>query len=119
LELLGVTESPSKGLLGDIETNPSNPDLPISPSKKSPSKKSPSKNRRRKGNGSGSIHWKTITRNGLGYPQPWYHYEEWEKGDRLIKSTKYIPKKLLPKVQQLDNEKAPIREILKLLGVTR
>ncbi len=111
LELLRVGESPSNLLLGDIEISPSNPELPISPSKKSPSKP-----RRRKGDGSGSIHWKTITRNGKDYPQPWYHYEVWEKGDRLVKSTKYIPKMLLPEVQQLDDEKAPISEILKLLG---
>jgi len=72
-----------------------------------------------KGDGSGSIHWKTITRNGLDYPQPWYHYEVWEKGDRIIKKSKYIPKKLLGDIQNLQAEKAPIREILKLLGTVR
>jgi len=114
LELLGVGESPSNLLLGDIEISPSNPELPISPSNISPSKP-----RRRKGDGSGSIHWKTITRNGLDYPQPWYHYEVWEKGDRIIKKSKYIPKKLLGDIQNLQAEKAPIREILKLLGTVR
>jgi hypothetical protein len=53
----------------------------------------------------------------LDYPQPWYRYEFWEKGDRVVKSTKYIPKRLLAQVQRLDDEKAPVREILKLLGV--
>lgn len=81
------------------------------------STESPSKKRRRKGWGSGSIHWKTITRHGKDYPQPWYHYEFWSDGDRLVKKSKYIPKKLLPKVQQLESEKAPVTEILKLLGL--
>jgi hypothetical protein len=39
------------------------------------------------------------------------------KRDRLIKSTKYIPKQLLLQVQKLEQEKAPVREILKVLGV--
>ncbi|GAX45343.1 hypothetical protein NIES4075_63640 [Tolypothrix sp. NIES-4075] len=34
-----------------------------------------------------------------------------------VKSTKYIPKRLLPRVQGLEQEKAPVREILKVLGV--
>lgn len=83
------------------------------------STENPSKVRRRKGSGSGSIHWKTITKHGRDYPQPWYHYEFWEKGEREVKSTKYIPKKLLPEVKRLDDEKAPVREILKLLGVIK
>lgn len=37
---------------------------------------------RAKGQGSGSIHWKTITRKEKDYPQAWYHYEFWDKGDR-------------------------------------
>lgn len=46
-----------------------------------------------------------------------YWGENWKRGDRLIKSTKYIPKRLLPRVQGLEQEKAPVREILKVLGV--
>lgn len=134
LELLGVVVSPSK-LLGDIEISPSN--LENSPSKvdfspsndpsnnsgdieNSPSKVdfSPSKTRRRrhKGEGSGSIHWRTITKGGKDYPQAYYHYEFWNEGDRLIKSTKYIPKRLLAQVQQLEQDKAPVHEILAVLG---
>lgn len=66
------------------------------------SKNRPSKTRRDKGLGSGSIQWKTIVRNGKDYPQPWYHYEFWQGGDRIIKSSKYILKKLLERVQELD-----------------
>ncbi len=109
LELLGVAVSPSN-LLGDNENSPSN--LENSPSNHiSPSKI------RRKGEGSGSIHWRTITRGGKDYPQAYYHYEIWSKGDRLVKSSRYIPKKLLAQVQQLEVEKAPVREILGVLGV--
>ncbi|OWY67871.1 hypothetical protein B7486_28880 [cyanobacterium TDX16] len=102
-------------LLGDIDESPSKEPMQ---SDLSPSNKSPSKTRRAKGDGSGSIHWKTISRNGKDYPQPWYHYEFWSEGERLIKSTKYIPKNLLPEVQRLNHEKARVREILRLLGVT-
>ncbi|WP_200819447.1 DNA N-6-adenine-methyltransferase [Tolypothrix sp. NIES-4075] len=78
---------------------------------------SPRKTRRRKGDGSGNIHWRTITKNGKDYQEAYYHYEFWNGGDRLIKSTKYIPKRLLTRVQGLEQEKAPVREILGVLGV--
>jgi hypothetical protein len=84
----------------------------------------PSKTRRRKGEGSGSIHWKTCKRKDKStgliiaeYLQPWYHYEIWHEGDRLKKGTVYISEKLLGKVEKLEKQKAPVREILKLLGV--
>lgn len=116
LRLLGVAEeSPSKNkLLGDTQISPSTgkEQLEIFPSNKSPSTK-----RRHKGDGSGSIHWKTITRNGLDYPQAWYHYEFWDKGDRLVKKSKYIPKRLEERIQKLEEEKAQVREILNILGV--
>ncbi|BDA71537.1 hypothetical protein CAL7716_057030 [Calothrix sp. PCC 7716] len=111
-ELLGeVEDSPSNGeLLGEIEDSPSN--LDNSPSKNiSPSKM------RHKGEGSGSIHWRIITKNGKDYPQAYYHYEFWSDGEREIKSTKYIPKRLLSQVQNLKKEKAPVKEVLELLGV--
>ena len=73
--------------------------------------------RRHKGEGSGSIHWKTITRNGFDYPQAWYHYEFWSEGDRLVKKSKYIPKRLEQRIQKLELDKAPVREILNILGV--
>jgi hypothetical protein len=107
-------------LLGDKPDS-----TPLSPSKISQQRShparevSPSKTRRRKGEGSGSIHPKPIVRNGKTYHQHWYHYEIWEGGDRLVKRTRYIPQHLLSRVQRLDGEKAPVREILKLLGVIR
>ncbi|MBW4589778.1 MAG: ASCH domain-containing protein [Aetokthonos hydrillicola CCALA 1050] len=125
LALLGTAASPSKLLgdmgirpelsevLGDIEISPSKEALEIDPSNEI----SPSKMRRHKGEGSGSIHWRNITKNGKDYPQAYYHYEVWEGGDRLIKSSRYIPKRLLTRVQELEQYKAPVREILTLLGI--
>lgn len=114
LGLLGVEVSPSK-LLGDNEINPSNEALEINPSNEI----SPSKTRRHKGEGSGSIHWRTITKNGKDYQQAYYHYELWSDGDRTFKSSRYIPKRLLKRVQQMEHEKAPVREILGVLGVMK
>ncbi|WP_211293112.1 ASCH domain-containing protein [Brunnivagina elsteri] len=82
-----------------------------------PSRSADSPSKRRKGDGSGSIYWRTITRGSKDYPQAYYHYEFWSGGDRLIKSSRYIPKRLLAQVHQLDAEKAPVREILGVLGV--
>ncbi|MCC5670852.1 hypothetical protein LC653_45665 [Nostoc sp. CHAB 5784] len=76
----------------------------------------PSKIRRYKGEGSESIHWRTITRNGKDYSQAYYHYEFWSEGDRLVKSSKHIPKRLLNGVQEMEREKAAVREILQILG---
>jgi hypothetical protein len=69
------------------------------------------------GEGSGSIHCKPIKRSGKEYKQYWYHYEFWREGDRLIKKSRYIPKRLLARVEKLEAEKAPVKEILVLLGV--
>ncbi|WP_375467165.1 hypothetical protein [uncultured Nostoc sp.] len=147
LTLLGVVPSPSKNtLLGDIENSPSNDveQSEIPPSKNSPSndveqseipssknspsndveqseitpsKDSPSKARRHKGLGSGSIQWKTIILHGKDYPQAWYHYEFWKDGNRLVKKCKYIPKRLLERIEKLEADKAPVREILSILRV--
>ncbi len=131
LTLLGVVPSPSKNtLLGDMENSPSknrrhkeippsknNPSNDVEQSEITPSKDSPSKTRRHKGLGSGSIQWKTITLHGKDYPQAWYHYEFWKDGDRLVKKCKYIPKRLLEKIEKLEADKAPVREILSILQV--
>ena len=155
LKLLGVGTNPSK-LLGDEENSPSNNNVNADISKNaekllgdkwiknsetnisqgsqgspsnldnSPSKIEFSPSKRRKGDGSGSIHWRIITRGGKDYPLAYYHYEFWQDGvtpkafssaNRLVKSSKYIPKRLLSQVQRLESEKAPVREILKVLGV--
>ena len=102
-------QSPSN-LLGDIQLSPSNSDI-------SPSNDSPSKMRRHKGEGSGNIHWRTITKKGKDYPQAYYHFEFWTQGDRLVKSSKYIPKRLIHRVEQLEQDKAPVQDILQVLGV--
>ncbi|MEC4888339.1 MAG: hypothetical protein SAL70_44595, partial [Scytonema sp. PMC 1070.18] len=119
-----VSPSKNEEVLGDKSPSNLPLDKQVSPSKNEelsdldPSNDiSPSKLRRHKGLGSGSIHWRTITKNGKDYPQAYYHYEFWQDGDRLIKTTKYIPKSLLPKILELEARKACVREILKLLGV--
>jgi hypothetical protein len=78
-----------------------------------------SKTRRTKGKGSGWIQCKPIKRSGKEYKQYWYCYEEWREGDRLTKKSRYIPKRLVARVEKLEKEKAPVREILELLGVER
>lgn len=75
----------------------------------------PSK-KRKKGYGTGYIECKPIQRSGKKYQQYWYHYEEWRSGDRLTKKSRYIPKRLLARVEKLEAEKAPVREVLLVLG---
>ena len=75
-----------------------------------------SKKRRQKGYGSGWIQCKPITRNGKQYNQYWYNYEEWREGARVMKKSRYIPKKLVSKVERMNNEKAPVEKILRVLG---
>ncbi|MBS3030714.1 MAG: hypothetical protein HCA25_00315 (plasmid) [Dolichospermum sp. DET50] len=108
-DIFPSNNSPSN-LLGDIQLSPSNSDI-------APSNDSPSKMRRHKGEGSGNIHWRTITKKGKDYPQAYYHFEFWTQGDRLVKSSKYIPKRLIHRVEQLEQEKAPVKDILQVLGV--
>ena len=74
-----------------------------------------SKRRRDKGKGSGWIQCKPIKRSGKEYKQYWYHYEEWEGGGRLLKKSSYIPKKLWSKIEQMDNDKVPVVDILRVL----
>jgi hypothetical protein len=76
---------------------------------------SPSKIRRKKGTGSGSIYWRTITKNGKEYKQTYYHYELWDKGDRKVKSCVYVPKSMRSQIEKMNHEKAPVEEILKVL----
>jgi hypothetical protein len=75
--------------------------------------------RRHKGDGSGCIYYRTVTKKGKQYREAYYQYEFWEKGDRLVKSCKYIPKGKLAEIQRLNKEKAPVREILQRLGVVK
>ena len=73
------------------------------------------KRRRKQGQGKGYIECKSIKRQGKEYKQYWYHYEEWWSGDIYIKSSKYIPKKLEAKIIRMNNKKAPVEKILKVL----
>jgi len=86
-------------------------DLEINPSKVTP----PSKNRRSKGKGSGWIECKPIKRGGKEYQQYWYHWEEWSKGDRITKKSKYISQTQRSLVEKMNNEKVPVEEILRVL----
>jgi hypothetical protein len=75
------------------------------------------KNRRNRGEGSGCIYYRTVIKKGKEYRETYYQYELWSDGYVVVKSTKYIPKRLLSQVQQLDADKAPVSEILEVLGV--
>ncbi|NJN11535.1 MAG: hypothetical protein HC815_27595 [Richelia sp. RM1_1_1] len=73
--------------------------------------------RRSRGAGAGRIQMRTITKkSGKQYQQAWYDWQMSNGGKTISKST-YISKRLLPKVQQLEINKAPVKEILHLLGV--
>jgi hypothetical protein len=77
----------------------------------------PSTKRRKQGYGAGYIECKPIKRGNKEYPQYWYHWEIWQDGDRVVKKSKYIPRRLLARVEKLEAQKAPVKEILVLLGV--
>ena len=124
---LASLETPEE-LLGDTSINPSNNSITytreqitvsnevidshvINPS----NELSPSKRQRSRGKGSGSVHYRTIKKKHKEYKQAYYHYEFWRDGDRLIKSSEYIPRKMEAKIMRMNNEKAPVEEILKVL----
>ena len=75
----------------------------------------PSTRRRKQGYGGGYVECKPIKRGGKEYKQYWYHYEFWREGDRYLKKSQYIPKKMENKIIRMNNEKAPVAEILKFL----
>ncbi len=75
------------------------------------SKSPPSKTRRQKGEGSGAIFYRTVTRNGRDYQQAYYKWRENGK-----QKTQYLPNKLLDKVKQAESRKLPVKDILVLLA---
>ncbi len=75
--------------------------------------------KRQQGYGAGYIECRKVKRGSKLYSQFWYHYEIWSQGDRIIKKSRYIPKRLVPKVERMNQEKAAVREILEVLGVKR
>ena len=89
--------------VGQVEKNPRKN---ITPSKENSRKK-----RRKKGQGNGTIYYRTVTKNGKEYQEAYYHYTENAK-----KRTKYIRGKLLDRVKEAESLKLPVGEILILLG---
>ena len=77
-----------------------------------PSKIPPTKTRRKKGDGTGYIYRRTITRGQKQYQEFYYRYRD-ESGKL---KAKYIPQTLLSKVQEAESRKKPIADILVLLG---
>ncbi len=117
--LAGKDKSPRKSSdtlsIGDCSEN-SGSEKVMETSAISPRKIIPaSKKRRSRGKGGGWIECKPIKRSGKEYKQYWYHYETWSDGDRLVQSSKYIPKKMEAKIIRMNNEKAPVAKILKVL----
>ncbi|MFM6407866.1 MAG: KilA-N domain-containing protein [Microcystis sp.] len=110
---LGILETP--GVSTELGGNKAESVPKLPPSKPQTAGRNPAV-RRLKGEGSGSIYWRTYTRNGRQYRQAFFHYELWEGGDRLIKSCKYIPKEKIAAIQDLQTQKASIVEILRVLS---
>ena len=77
----------------------------------------PSKKRREKGRGTAYIECKPITKNGKQYKQYWFHWEVWQEGDCVVKKSRYIPKRLVPKAERMNQEKVSVSRILEILGV--
>jgi DNA N-6-adenine-methyltransferase (Dam) len=73
--------------------------------------------RRARGKGTGRIHWRTVTKkNGKQYEQAWYDWELNTETKTISRST-YIPKYLLSIILELEINKAPVNEILSMLGI--
>ena len=75
----------------------------------------PSTKRRKPGYGTGYIEMLPVKRNGKEYKQYWYHYEEWQNGNRKLKKSKYIPKRIESKIKRMNDEKVPVKDILTVL----
>ena len=73
--------------------------------------------KRQQGYGAGYIECRKVKRGSKLYSQFWYHYEIWSKGDRIMKKSRYVPKRLVPKVERMNQEKVAVSRILEVLGV--
>ncbi|HHP7231912.1 MAG TPA: hypothetical protein ACFCUY_13770 [Xenococcaceae cyanobacterium] len=73
------------------------------------------KKKRSAGYGGGYIEYREVKRNHKVYGQYWYHYEFWENGRCVEKGSKYIPKRLIQKIERMNREKVAVREILEAL----
>ena len=45
----------------------------------------------------------------------WFDWKIWREGDRLLKKSKYIPKRLVGRVEKMETEKVSVEEILEVL----
>jgi hypothetical protein len=79
-------------------------------------KSKPAKKRRERGEGSGCIVMRYCTKKGKSYEQYWYDYELWKSGVCLRKGSVYIPKKLIPIIDKMEQDKQPVKEILNRLS---
>ncbi len=68
------------------------------------------------GDGTGRITIRSVSKKGKKYKEYWYDWQYYQNG-KLIGRSKYIPKRLLPQVQALEDEKVPVSQILEVLGV--
>jgi hypothetical protein len=99
-------------------SNPNKPGFKSSPDFNN----SQSLKRRLKGTGSGSIQRHFVQRRLHNqyrtYEQYWYHYELWQEGKCIEKSSVYIPKQKLQQIQVMNENKEPVKAILNELGKT-
>ena len=77
------------------------------------------KRKRPSGYGGGYIEYREVKRNHKVYAQYWYHWEIWRSGVRLTKKSRYIPKRLLSRVEKMEGSKVAVREILEVLTKSR
>lgn len=103
--------------IAKIYVFPKLPSLPVEKKCRTTPDLSPcKKSRRKRGKGSGYIEYRPVKRGTKTYKQAWLNYEIWQDGDRVTKSSKYIPKKLEAKIIRMNSEKAPIKKLLKVLN---
>ena len=80
----------------------------------------PIKKRRSRGDGSGSIVKRFLSKKTKkevkSYEQYWYDYELWENGVCLRKGSAYIPKNKLEEIELMNKDKEPVKAILERLG---
>lgn len=72
--------------------------------------------KRASGQGTGRITKRTISKNGRDYKQYWYDWQYYLNG-KLIGRSRYIPKRLLPQIVALEQEKVPVSKIFEVLGI--
>ena len=72
--------------------------------------------RRAKGEGTGFIEERLVKRGDKEYKQYWFHWQKSEPGKkRVLSKSKYIPKELVAEIIEKNNQKLPVKEILRIL----